>query len=102
VIAPRHERLAQQILDLLIGRGDADEPRRLALVAARLAEWETTIEAQTRRPFEDLFAGGPDTSCRTVWDESEAIPALGIGPLECVSVPLDDLRAAFRAAGRKA
>jgi hypothetical protein len=32
-----------------------------------------------------LFAGGPDTSCRTVWD----------GEIECVSVPIEDLRQAL-------
>ena len=34
---------------------------------------------------EALFSGGPDTACRTVWH----------GSTECVSVPLDDLRAAL-------
>lgn len=34
-----------------------------------------------------------------MWDDAEAVPALGIGPTECVSVPLDDLRAAFAEAG---
>ena len=59
-----------------------------------------TAAQKVLRVFEDLFAGGPDTSCRTVWDESEAIPALGVGPLECVSVPMADLRAAFDEAER--
>lgn len=43
--APRHRRLAEQLADLLIRRGDADEPERLGAVADRLAEWEATIEA---------------------------------------------------------
>jgi hypothetical protein len=36
----------------------------------------------------DLFSGGPDTPCRTVWE----------GGVECVSVPLYDLRRALAAA----
>lgn len=43
--APRHERLAQQIAELLIRRGDDGEPSRVDAVAARLAEWEAVIEA---------------------------------------------------------
>ena len=44
--APRHARLAQEIADLLIRSGRyTPEPGRLALVAARLAEWEAMIEA---------------------------------------------------------
>lgn len=56
--------------------------------------------AASRAVFEALFAGGPDTSIRTVWDESQAVPALGIGPLECASVPMNDLRGAFDEAER--
>lgn len=37
------------------------------------------------RAVEALFAGGPDTPCRTTWH----------GTTECVEVPLDDLRAAL-------
>lgn len=37
---------------------------------------------------EALFAGGPDTSCRTVWQDG----------IECVSVPLGELRDALGAA----
>jgi hypothetical protein len=47
------------------------------------------------RVFTQLFNGGPDTACRTVWDHSEADFRLGIGPLECVSVPMEDLGRAF-------
>jgi hypothetical protein len=44
------------------------------------------------RPFRDLFAGGPDTSCRTTWRFDDRPYA---DRVECVEVPLDDLRAAF-------
>jgi hypothetical protein len=46
------------------------------------------------RPFRELFAGGPDTSCRTVYRTG----TVEYGR-ECVEVPLDDLRAAFVEAG---
>lgn len=46
--APRHERLAAQLAELLIRRGDDGEPARVAAVAARLAEHEATVVALTR------------------------------------------------------
>lgn len=72
---------------------------RVDAAAQAIADAEERGRERGVRPFRDLFAGGPDTPCRTVWDESEAVPALGIGPTECVSVPIDDLRAAFDEAG---
>ena len=42
--------------------------------------------------IEQLFAGGPDTPCRTTW-RKENYP--GIPAVECVEVPLDDLREAL-------
>lgn len=54
-----------------------------------------TVEQQARRleALEALFSGGPDTSCRTTWRAE----GLAIAPVnvECVEVPMDDLRAAF-------
>jgi hypothetical protein len=38
------------------------------------------------KTVEELFAGGPDTSCRTTW------PDVGGGPVECVEVPLAELQ----------
>lgn len=72
---------------------------RVIRLAQLLADAEESGRERGVRPFRNLFSGGPDTVCRTVWDDSEAVPALGIGPTECVSVPLDDLRAAFVEAG---
>lgn len=63
-------------------------------LAAFEAGWKAA-QAHALAPLRELFAGGPETSCRTVWDHSEAVPEFGIGPLECVSVPIDDLRDAF-------
>ena len=42
--------------------------------------------------IEQLFAGGPDTPCRTTW-RKEIHP--DIPAVECVEVPLDDLREAL-------
>jgi hypothetical protein len=50
------------------------------------------------RPFRDLFAGGPDTPCRTTY---RRIPGTLDVSMECVEVPLDDLRAAFAEAGEE-
>jgi hypothetical protein len=47
-----------------------------------------------RRPFEELFAGGPETVCRTVYRTGTVEYGL-----ECVEVPIDDLRDAFETAG---
>jgi hypothetical protein len=47
-------------------------------------------EAKVAR-VEALFAGGPDTPCRTTWREDWPLA----GPTECVEVPMDDLRAAL-------
>jgi hypothetical protein len=71
--------------------------RRILVAALADAREQGRAEGKALRDAVEevlsLFAGGPDTVCRTVWDEREAVPDLGIGPLECVSVPLGDLRA---------
>jgi hypothetical protein len=54
-----------------------DTARDLGTTRARLLAVET------------LFAGGPDTPCRTTWRNEFALA----GPTECVEVPMDDLRA---------
>jgi len=54
------------------------EQRDRALMRAAKAE----AKAQA---IEALFAGGPDTPCRTTWPHG----------VECVEIPLDDLRAAL-------
>ena len=44
----------------------------------------------------ELFAGGPDTSCRTTWRrtyQGGGTFKVSSPPVECVEVPLDDLRA---------
>lgn len=59
--------------------------RPLARSTRPLRSESAQLAAKTIRPFEDLFTGGPDTACRTVWDDG----------IECVSVPIGDLREAF-------
>jgi hypothetical protein len=52
--------------------------------------------ARALAPFERLFAGGPDTPCRTTWrPEGGHIGTALLHNVECVEVPVDDLRAAF-------
>ncbi len=66
----------------------------LDVVAGALDETRT----DTLRPFEELFAGGPDTACRTTWREDPTISECSAASIECVEVPMADLRAAFDAA----
>ena len=56
-------------------------------LSVALAAVYPAITKQILTPFEALFAGGPDTACRTTWPEG----------VECVEVPMADLRAAFDA-----
>ena len=44
-----------------------------------------------------LFSGGPDTVCRTTWREGGwiRIPDMKLPSIECVEVPMDDLRDAL-------
>ena len=65
------ERLTRECLDREATEVDARE--RLRRAEERLAG----VEA--------LFAGGPDTPCRTTWPDG----------VECVEVPMADLRRAF-------
>ena len=67
----------------------------LALMAPqidRLADALTEAQGRERR-IDALFAGGPDTPCRTTWYQEgcpDVYPAI-----ECVEVPMADLRAAL-------
>jgi hypothetical protein len=77
-----------------------DEERNLLTrTALAIADAEDRGRQRGVRPFRDLFAGGPDTSCRTVYREHDSIASIEVGPTECVEVPLDDVRAAFVEAG---
>jgi len=76
-------------------RLDPARPLLSTLVAEALAAAERRGEERAREPFRRLFAGGPDTTCRTTWRQA-TVPG---GRIECVEVPLDDLRAAFAEAG---
>jgi hypothetical protein len=55
------------------------------IAAARNALPWLLAQAAMAERMRALFAGGPDTPCRTVWDEG----------IECVSVPMADLAAAL-------
>lgn len=55
-------------------------------------EWQE-LRAKVAR-VEELFAGGPDTPCRTAWRESPGLFGAAVR-VECVEVPIDDLRAAL-------
>lgn len=49
------------------------------------------------RIFHQIFSGGPDTGCRTTWREGDwiRIPDMKTPSVECVEVPMEELRAAF-------
>lgn len=59
----------------VIAAADAVDPR-----VAQLAEAQRQLTV-----WRELFNGGPDTSCRTVWQDG----------IECVSIPIGDIRAAL-------
>jgi len=59
-------------------------PRLAATVIAQGDELEDLRAFKARH--EALFAGGPDTPCRTTWHTTE------LGATECVEVPIEDLR----------
>jgi hypothetical protein len=74
----------------------AAEVRRLR---AATADAEERGRQRGVQPFRDLFSGGPDTSCRTTWRHTPGTPFTPEGQVECVEVPLDDLRQTFADAG---
>jgi hypothetical protein len=67
----------------------AEDVRYMRTVEADLADARAALDR-----VRALFAGGPDTSCRAVWRWS---PSVGrdFYRVECVEVPLADLRAAL-------
>jgi len=73
------------------------EPLERVEVLAPLLVPEAEERGRQRgvQPFRDLFAGGPDTACRTRHRPDGPYGST----VECVEVPLDDLRQAFTDAG---
>lgn len=69
-----------------IKRGDA-APTATVLIAAL-----DRLQAERER-IEQLFAGGPDTPCRTTWRPEPSTPDCSAASIECVEVPMSDLRA---------
>lgn len=65
-------------------------------------EGVTAGAAASRAVFEALFAGDPDTPCRTTYrrEPGEWLPGSMVPAVECVEVPLDELRLAFDEAER--
>jgi hypothetical protein len=53
--------------------------------------------AETKNAALDaLFAGGPDTTCRTTWRDHKSVFGTRLSEREeCVEVPMEDLRAAL-------
>lgn len=95
-------REAAGVLDIAddLNRTDADliahAPADLRWLLDALAEAEAERDAlaATVQRVEALFAGGPDTPCRTLWRAVEGI-AGEWHEVECVEVPMGDLRAAL-------
>jgi hypothetical protein len=74
------------------------DPRPIAAeVEARVQAAAGQRAAEEIRPFEELFACDPDTSCRTTWrrEPGWSLPGSTAALTECVEVPMDDLRVAF-------
>lgn len=67
--------------------------------AVTMARVRREATAEALRPLQDLFALRPDTSCATTWREEPNIKGEPPYRIECVEVPMDELRAAFRKAG---
>lgn len=86
-------------LDLVAVIGVHEQSTGFELVLSALAAAEERGREAALRPFEDLFADGPDTVGRTTWREEEFLRGQPPERIECVEVPLYDLRAAFEAAG---
>lgn len=63
------------------------------------AGWNRITELENRlQRIYNLFASGPDTICRTTWRRTEYPPVplvLDRGAVECVEVPMEDLRDAL-------
>ena len=72
----------------------------VAHLEEQLADAEERGRERGVAPFRDLFAGGPDTPCRTTYRD-EPVGEGAYVATECVEVPLDEVRAAFVEAGEE-
>lgn len=71
---------------LLVAPGDTEKDyARREVIAKELAKERERVLA----PFKKLFGCDPDTPCRTTWRATFA------EHIECVEVPMENLRAAF-------
>lgn len=82
----------------LMRSGDA----LLREVAGAIATARAEGHAAALEPFEALFAGDPDTPCRTTWrrEPGHSLAGSAVPLVECVEVPIDELREAFDEAER--
>lgn len=92
---PEDHRRAKLVADRC--RLDA-APWQLEHLAAAIAEIRAEGHAAALAPFEALFAGEPDTPCRTTWRNEDVWN--GEARTECVELPLDELRDTFDEAER--
>lgn len=76
-----------------------DERMREAL-AQIIADAELRGAEAALAPFHALFAGDPDTPCRTTWRSDSGYGGRDTVRTECVEVPLDEVRATFDEAER--
>jgi hypothetical protein len=103
--APREPlRPAREVaLDLAVATGVHEESAAARMLVDAVERLRAEGRDAALRPFEELFAGGPDTACATTWRREAGTLALSevseVPLTECVEVPLDELRAAFDAAG---
>lgn len=67
------------------------------LLAATTGREDDGAVQRVLEPFEELFSGDPDTTCRTTWRKEPgwSLPGASAALIECVEVPMDDLRDAF-------
>lgn len=91
--------VARSVLTVDRYNGRASDSSLASAIADRLAP----LLAQARRegaeqalaPLQELFSGGPDTVCRTTWLHPRSLLAEHWIWIECVEVPMADLREAF-------
>jgi len=60
-----------------------------------IADALAAARAEGRAPFERLFGSDPDTPCRTTYREVPLLRGMAPERVECVEVPIEDLRDAF-------
>lgn len=100
-----------ELIDPSHNRQDWSEQERAAYEEAAKdsfeAGWQAMLQVRADRILDllrderaelqrwrELFAGGPDTPCRTTWREDTSYPDMP--KIECCEVPMSELRAVSR------